>query len=84
MNAKVGNAKEKNIVGLNGLGKRNEAGEQFIHFWQSNEFFIIRVFNQNDVYVHGPYLHTEIKLIIISTRRWNSSIIMMWLGLIVE
>lgn len=36
MSAKVGNTKEKNIIGLNGLGKRNEAGEQFIHFWQSN------------------------------------------------
>lgn len=42
-NAKAGNSKEENVVGLHGLGKRNEA-ELLTHFCQSNNFFIADTF----------------------------------------
>lgn len=41
-NAKVGN-EEESIIGLHGLGNRNEAGKELIDFWQSNDLFIASI-----------------------------------------
>ena len=40
LNAKVGDERFQNIVGMHGLGRRNERGEQLIQFCQENKLII--------------------------------------------
>ena len=41
LNAKVGDERYQNIVGMIGLGRRNERGERLIQFCQENKLIIV-------------------------------------------
>ena len=60
LNAKVGDERHSNIVGMHGLGGRNERGERLIQFCQENKLIIA---NTSFQYTHGKVLETyqEIK-----------------------
>ena len=49
MNAKVGEGKEKDIVGPHGLGTRNERGEMLVNWCKGNDLMITNTwfFNHN-------------------------------------
>ena len=49
LNAKVGDEKYQNIVGMHGLGQRNERGERLIQFCQENKLFIANTWFQHPV-----------------------------------
>ena len=55
LNAKVGDERYQNIIGMHGLGQRNERGEQLIQFWQKISYSLqIRGSNnQLENYTHG-------------------------------
>ena len=65
LNVKVGDERCQNIVGMHGLGRRNERGERLIQFCHENSYSLqIRVSNnQLENYTHGRVLETyqEIK-----------------------
>ena len=42
LNAKVGDERYQNIVGMHGLGRRNERGERLIQFCQENKLIIAK------------------------------------------
>ena len=62
LNAKVGDERFQNIVGMHGLGRRNERGERLIQFCQENTLIIANTWFQQPV-THGKVLETykEIK-----------------------
>ena len=48
-NAKVGDERYQNIVGMHGLGQRNERGERLIQFYQENKLIIANTWFQQPV-----------------------------------
>ena len=65
LNANVGDERYQDIVGMHGLGRRNERGERLIQFCQENKLIIANTWFQQPVrnYTHGKVLETyqEIK-----------------------
>ena len=49
LNAKIGDDRYKNIVGMHGLGQRNERGERLIQFCQENKLIIANTSLQQPV-----------------------------------
>ena len=49
LNAKVGHERYQNIVGMHGLGRRNERGEQLTQFGQENKLLIANTWFQHPV-----------------------------------
>ena len=49
LNAKVGNERYQYIVGIHGLGRRNERGERLIQFCQENKLIIANTWFQQPV-----------------------------------
>ena len=49
LNAKVGDERYQNIVGMHGLGRRNERGERLIQFCQENKLIIANTWFQQPV-----------------------------------
>ena len=49
LNAKVGDEKYQNIIGMHGLGQRNERGERLIQFCQENKLFVANTWFQHPV-----------------------------------
>lgn len=58
LDAKVGNEKYPSIVGAHGQGKRNERGEQMIHFCQRDKLLIPNTWFQQPArkFTHGKVL----------------------------
>ena len=59
LNVKVGDERYQYIVGVHGLGRKNERGERLIQFCQENKL----INNQLENYTQGKFLETyqEIK-----------------------
>ena len=49
LNAKFGDERYQNIVGMHGLGRRNERGERLIQFCQENKLIIANTWSQQPV-----------------------------------
>ena len=67
-NAKVGSQETPEVTGKFGLGRRNEAGQRLIEFWQENTLVIANTLIQQHkrrlYYGHHQMVNTEIRLII--------------------
>ena len=78
-NAKVGSQETPGVTGKFGLGIWNEAGQRLIEFCQENTLVIANtLFKQHkrrlDIHGHHQMVNTEIRLIILCSQRWRSSI----------
>ena len=49
LNATVGDGRYQNIVGMHGLGRRNERGERLIQFCQEHKLLIANTWFQQPV-----------------------------------
>ena len=49
LNAKVGDERYQNIIGMHGFGRRNERGERLIQFCQKNKLIIANTWFQQPV-----------------------------------
>lgn len=77
-NTKVQNDTDEKIVGLHGLGNKDEGGEYLLSSCLTNYFFIadtvVKQRKQNAcVHERHQMEYTEITLIIIGTRKWKTS-----------
>ena len=77
LNAKVGDERYQNIVGMNGLGRRNERGERLIQICQENKLIIANTWFQQPVRklytwkCPGDILRNQIDYIMFNERLRN-------------